>query len=54
MKHKAPMPRTIEAFEKLAARDLELIMEMKEEIGMLKAQVNKLQQKVNKHGIECK
>ena len=39
------MPKTIEAYKKLAARDLELIEEQQKEIGKLKAKVNKLEQK---------
>ena len=42
------MPDTIEAYKKLAQRDLELIMEMRTEIGKLKAKVNKLEQKLSK------
>ena len=38
------MPQTIEAYRKLAQRDLELIMSQKEEIGRLKARINKLEQ----------
>jgi len=39
------MPETVEAYKALAARDLELIMEQKEEISRLKQKVNKLEQK---------
>ncbi len=41
-----PMPQTREYWEKRAAMDLELIMEMKEEISKLKHTVNQLRQKV--------
>ena len=40
-----PMPQTVEAYKKLSARDLELIMEQKEEISRLKQKVNNLQQR---------
>ena len=40
-----PMPQTIEAYKKLAQRDLELIEEQQKEIGQLKAEANKLKQK---------
>ena len=43
-----PMPQTIEAYIRLAHRDLELIMEMRSEIGQLKAKINKLEQKLTK------
>ena len=43
-----PMPQTIEAYIRLAHRDLDLIMEMRKEIGQLKAKINKLEQKSNK------
>jgi len=43
-----PMPQTIEAYQRLAQRDLDLIMEMRKEIGQLKARNNKLEQKLNK------
>ena len=39
-----PMPETIQAYKDLAQRDLELIMEMRTEIGQLKAKINKLEQ----------
>jgi len=39
-----PMPQTIEAYIRLAHRDLDLIMEMRKEIGQLKAKINKLEQ----------
>ena len=42
------MPQTVEAYKKLAARDLELIMEQKEEISRLKQKVNNLRQKLDK------
>lgn len=41
------MPQTVESYKKLAALDLELIMDQKEEISKLKAEVNKLRQKVD-------
>ncbi len=40
-----PMPQTIDGYKKLAQRDLELVMEMRTEIGKLKARLNNLQQK---------
>ena len=39
-----PMPQTIEAYKKLAQRDLELIEEQQRKIGQLKAKINKLEQ----------
>ncbi len=39
-----PMPQTVEAYKALAQRDLDLIMEQKEEISKLKAENNKLRQ----------
>lgn len=41
-----PMPQTVEAYKKLAQRDLELIEDQRDEIGKLKAKINKLEQKV--------
>ena len=47
MASSTPQPvKDIEFYEKLVVRDLELIMEQKREIGQLKAEVNKLRQKV--------
>jgi len=40
----APMPKTIQYYEQLTARDLELIMEQKKEISKLKNTVNQLRQ----------
>lgn len=40
-----PMDQTIEAFMKLAQRDLELIEEQEKEISKLKAEINKLKQR---------
>ena len=42
------MPQTVEAYKKLATRDLELIEEQREEISKLKMKVNKLKQKCEK------
>ena len=42
---KRPMPQTIEDYRMLAARDLEFIMEQREEISRLKRRLNDLQQK---------
>lgn len=42
-----PMPQTIEAYKELAQRDLELIMDMKGEISLLKSKVNDLKGKNN-------
>ena len=39
------MPQTVEAYKKLAQRDLEFIEEQQREIGKLKAKINKLEQK---------
>ena len=47
-----PMPQTIEAYIRLAHRDLDLIMEMRKEIGQLKAEVNKLKQQNVKQKIK--
>lgn len=47
--HKAPMPQTVAAYKALAQRDLELIMTQQREIGQLKQQVNKLQQKLERY-----
>lgn len=47
--HRQVMPQTIEAYKELAQRDLDLIMEMKEEISKLKMENNKLRQKLTKH-----
>lgn len=44
--HRQVMPQTIEAYKALAQRDLELIMEMKDEISNLKQKVNKLEQQL--------
>ena len=44
-----PMPQTVEAYQRLAQRDLELIMEQREEIGRLKARINKLEQAAIKY-----
>ena len=41
-----PMPQTVEAYQRLAQRDLELIMEQRAEIGRLNAKINKLNQKL--------
>ncbi len=46
-----PMPQTIEAYKRLAQRDLDLIMEMRSEIGKLKAKVNKLESRLAKKPI---
>jgi hypothetical protein len=45
---KDPMPQTAEGYSKLAARDLELIMEQRGEIRALKRKVNDLQQKAGR------
>ena len=42
--HRQVMPQTVEAYNKLAQRDLELIEEQREEINKLKQRVNKLEQ----------
>ena len=42
--HRQVMPQTVEAYKKLAQRDLELIEEQREEISKLKQRVNKLEQ----------
>jgi len=39
------MPQTVEGYRELAIRDLELIMEQREEINRLKCRLNDLQQK---------
>ena len=44
-----PMPQTIEAYKALAQRDLELIMDMREEIVKFKIENNKLRQKVEQY-----
>jgi len=41
-----PMPQTREYWIQLAARDQELILELKDEISKLKCKVNQLQQKL--------
>ena len=43
-----PMEQTVDAYRKLAQRDLELIEEQQQEIGVLRAKVNNLQQKLKK------
>ena len=43
-----PMPKTIDHYQALAARDLELIMEQREEIARLKQTVNQLRQRKDK------
>lgn len=43
-----PMPQTIEAYKKLAQRDLELIEDQRDEINKLKCKVNDLSQRVLK------
>ncbi len=40
-----PMPQTLEYYRAMAQRDLELIMEQKEEISRLKQRINKLEQR---------
>ena len=40
-----PMPQTLEYLRALSARDLELIMEQKDEISRLKQRINKLEQR---------
>jgi HAMP domain-containing protein len=47
-----PMPQTIEGYQALADRDLILIESMRDEIGMLKAKINKLEQKLNRNNVE--
>lgn len=44
-----PMPRTVEHYQALAQRDLELIEEQRAEIGRLKGKINSLEQKVDKY-----
>lgn len=44
-----PMPQTIEAYKKLAQRDLELIEEQRVTIGKQAAKINKLEQKLTKY-----
>jgi len=41
-----PMPQTREYWIQLAARDQELILDLKDEISKLKCKVNQLQQKL--------
>jgi len=43
-----PMGQTVDDYRKLAQRDLELIEEQQQEIGVLRAKVNNLQQKLKK------
>jgi cell division protein FtsB len=42
------MPQTVEAYKKLAQRDLELIEAQRDEIAKLKAKNNKLEQALAK------
>lgn len=45
------MSKSIEAYQQLSQRDLEIIMQQKDEIAKLKAENNKLRQKLrSKHG----
>ena len=43
-----PMPRTIEHYQANAARDQELILEQREELGRLKAKIIKRDQRIMK------
>jgi len=43
-----PMPQTVEAYKKLAQRDLDLIIEMKDEISKLKQKANSYEQLIEK------
>ena len=43
-----PMPQTIEAYKKLAQRDLELIEDQRDEIAGLKCKINDLKQRLTK------
>jgi len=42
------MPQTVEAYKLLADRDLKLIESQRDEIGQLRAKINKLEQKLSK------